>query len=93
MLKLPVKFKAPKMVGDDVLPDTADYGETKRRWQKERAALRAFLESLPEGQFRQEAYRHPRAGRMSIMGMIQFFDTHVQRHRGQVERVLREAGQ
>lgn len=92
-LKLPIKFKAPKMVGDDVLPDTADYGETKRQWQEERAALRAFLESLPEAHFRQEVYRHPRAGRMSIMHMLQFFDTHVQRHRGQVERVLREAGQ
>ncbi|MCO6493199.1 MAG: DinB family protein [Phaeodactylibacter sp.] len=87
---LPFKFKAPPGVGDGALPARSDFRETSERWLAGRKALREYLESLPPDLFRKSIYRHPFAGRMSLEGMVKFFDGHFERHRKQIERVLRE---
>lgn len=92
-LGLPFRFKAPKNVGDEVLPAQSDFGETARRWQDIRIDLRDYLSGLPEALFHQEVYRHPFAGRMSLEGMARFFDSHFERHRKQIERVIEEVAQ
>lgn len=87
-LSLPVKFKAPKVVGDEVLPDHADFAETKADWLGVRTELRDYLNTLPEEHFSKSLYKHPFAGRMSLRGMLQFFGSHVERHAAQIERTL-----
>ncbi|MCB0550237.1 MAG: DinB family protein [Phaeodactylibacter sp.] len=87
---LPFKFKAPPGVGDDALPARSDFQEVSERWRSSRKALREYLESLPEELFQKSIYRHPFAGRMSLEGMVQFFEGHFERHRKQIGRVLAE---
>lgn len=89
---LPFKFKAPPGVGDGVLPEKSDFKEVSGRWLASRKAMREYLESLPEDMFRKSIYRHPFAGRMSLEGMVKFFDGHFERHRKQIGRVVAEVG-
>lgn len=90
--KLPFRFKAPPGVGDDVLPLKSSFREVSQRWLASRQDLRRYLESLPPEMFHRSIYRHPFAGRMSLDGMLRFFDGHFERHRKQIERVLKEVG-
>ncbi|MCB0598489.1 MAG: DinB family protein [Lewinellaceae bacterium] len=87
---LPLKFKAPPGVGDDVLPAQSDFKEVSDRWLASRKALREYMEGLSPDLFQKSIYRHPFAGRMSLEGMVRFFDGHFERHRKQIERVIRE---
>ncbi|MCB9287063.1 MAG: DinB family protein [Lewinellaceae bacterium] len=89
---LPFKFKAPPGVGDDVLPAQSDFREVSGRWLANRKELRSYLENLPPELFGKSIYRHPFAGRMSLEGMVRFFDGHFERHRKQISRVLAEVG-
>ncbi|NBC08058.1 MAG: hypothetical protein GVY26_12770 [Bacteroidetes bacterium] len=90
-LVLPFKFKAPKGVGDEALPERSTFEETQGEWLQVRAELRAYLEGLPEGHFSKSLYKHPFAGRMSLKGMLQFFGSHVERHAAQIDRSLKPA--
>lgn len=90
-LALPFKFKAPKGVGDEALPDRSTFEETQRQWLQVRTELRAYLEGLPENHFSKSLYKHPFAGRMSLQGMQQFFGSHVERHAAQIDRTLKQA--
>ncbi|MCB0568206.1 MAG: DinB family protein [Phaeodactylibacter sp.] len=89
-LGLPLKFKAPKGVGDDVLPERSDFREAAQRWKASRKDMQDYLAGLPEGLYSKSVYRHPFAGRMSLEGMARFFDGHFERHRKQIERVVAE---
>lgn len=90
-LTLPKKYAAPKVVGEDMLPQRSSFADAQSQWLSVRQDLRDFLMALPEDHFYMEIYKHPRAGRMSLLGMLRFFNTHLQRHAGQVERTLAEA--
>ncbi len=87
-LWLPVKFRAPKGVSGEALPEQSDFQETAQRWQNCRQELRQFLEGLSPEMLRAALYRHPRAGRMTLMGMLRFFHEHFTRHRKQIERAV-----
>jgi hypothetical protein len=86
---LPIKLKAPKYVDetnfstDLLLTDIAD------RWRNQRLQLRGFLESLPEDIFNKEVYKHPLAGRLSLLAMLQFYEGHFDRHHKQIRKLLK----
>ena len=84
----PFKFKAPAGVAGDKLPTEADFQETAQRWKNNRKDLGDYLNSLPEELFKKSIYKHPLAGRLSLQGMLQFFDGHFNRHRKQINRTL-----
>lgn len=86
---LPFKYKAPKGVGDDVLPETSTLEETIQQWRLQRQSLRELLDSLPEGYHNKALYKHPLAGKLSLVQMLDFFEFHIQRHLGQIERTLK----
>ena len=87
-LNLPFKFRAPDGAGDAVLPAESTLAETADHWRGVRSELRSFLEDLPSGHEHLALYRHPFAGRLSLDGMLRFFDHHFERHRRQIERTL-----
>lgn len=89
--RMPIKFKAPKGVDREALPDRSDFKTTKEQWEAQRKLLRQTLSHLPEEQFNRELYKHPFAGKMTLRQMLQFFDMHIKRHQKQINRVLREA--
>ena len=87
-LGLPLKFKAPKGVNDAALPKFVSLEETMERWAKARKEMRDFLEQLPEDHLDKELYKHPFAGKLTLRGMLEFFQSHFRRHREQIIRTL-----
>ena len=88
-LNIPLKFKAPRSVGDEQLPKTSSLSEIRENWQRTRDAWQDFLDQLPYEQADKAVYRHPRAGRLSWIQMFDFFRYHLQRHRLQIRRAIR----
>jgi len=84
------KRKAPAAVGETAFPEHSKLGDLMDKWRSQRNELKAFLADQPEEVFTLEAYRHPFAGRLSLLGMLQFFGSHFDRHRRQIRRTLGE---
>ena len=84
------KRKAPPVVDETSFPEMSDLSELMDAWRNQRQQLQNFLNNQSEEVFTLEVYRHPFAGRMSLLGMLQFFDSHFDRHRKQIRRTLRE---
>lgn len=87
-LKLPIKFKAPKMVAE--VPDYVSLRETASKWDIIRATLLQLCIDLPDEAFEKELFRHPLAGKMNLSQMLDFFDSHFERHLAQIDKVLAE---
>jgi len=92
-MRSPAKRKAPKMVNESTFPERSDLDELMQAWKEQRQELEAFLRKQPEIVFEKEAYRHPFGGRLSLLGMLRFFETHIDRHRRQIERTLQQVAQ
>ncbi len=88
-LATPLKRKAPAAVGDN-LPEESTFWEVVKQWKQQREELKAFLETLPDDMMNKELYKHPAAGKMTILDMLKFFDSHFTRHRKQINRNLKE---
>lgn len=86
----PFKRKAPEAIGDDVLEGTYQLDAMQEKWQELRRQLRDYLDTLPAARFKEEAYKHPFVGRLSISGMLSFFQGHFNRHRRQIVRTLKQ---
>jgi hypothetical protein len=88
-LNAPFKFKAPKMVGDENLPDSAVFAEARARWEKTRAEWKTFFENLPEELAEKAVYKHPVVGRLSWPQTLVFLEGHFKRHEKQIHRALK----
>ena len=88
-LSLPIKFRAPKFIDTEFLPEYATFEETSARWREVRAQWRNFFETLPDAYASKTVYKHPRAGRLSWVGVVRFFSTHTSRHRKQIAKAIR----
>jgi uncharacterized damage-inducible protein DinB len=82
-----LKFKSPKYLGD--LPETSDFQDLKSRFAEQRAALKSFLDTMPDELLEGEVWKHARAGKMSIAQMLDFFEDHFNRHELQLKRALK----
>jgi hypothetical protein len=87
-LRSPLKFKAPKAAGNERLPEFATFPETQAQWQKIRLEWLEFFEKMPTELLDKAVYNHPRAGRLSWLQMLNFFNTHFERHREQARRAI-----
>ena len=85
---LPLKFKAPIQLGK--MPEDLDYEELKQEWASLRAEYYDFFNEMPDKVVTAELWRHQIAGKMTILQMIDFFEDHVNRHRSQMERTLKQ---
>jgi uncharacterized damage-inducible protein DinB len=79
---LPFKFKAPKSL--EIMPNFIDFNALENQWSSQRLDLQLFIESLPG-----EIWRHQILGKMNIAQMLDFFQDHVKRHHGQINRTLK----
>jgi hypothetical protein len=84
----PLKFKAPKNVDTTDAPRDLSLKKMADAWLKNRRELRDFLATLPEDIYGKEVYRHPFAGRLTVTGMVDFFEHHFRRHAKQAKRAL-----
>ena len=81
-----LKFKAPQYLGD--LPESSDFTDLKIRFATQRAALKAFLDTMPDALLEGEVWKHARAGKMSIAQMLDFFEDHFDRHEQQLKKAI-----
>lgn len=85
--RLPLKYKAPRVLGEDAPPHlTIEDVETK--WDRSRQDLASFLESFQDNTLYKKIYKHPVAGRLNILQAITFFREHVSHHIPQIKRQL-----
>lgn len=87
-LATPLKFQAPENISGEALPEYSKPGEVFAKWKEIRTDMRAYLSSLSEELFDKEIYKQPFAGRLSLEGMIIFFDGHMARHEKQIRKAL-----
>ncbi|MCC6282157.1 MAG: DinB family protein [Saprospiraceae bacterium] len=87
-LTSPIKFKSPPAIGRENLPEFATLAETQLRWEQARKAWEDFFEQMPAELSEKLVYKHPRAGKITFMQMLWFFETHFQRHRKQIYRSI-----
>lgn len=85
---LPLKYKAPAVTH----PATShlSFSELESNWASVRQSTLALLSPLNDKELRLELWRHPVGGRMNILQMLDFFDDHIERHRLQIERTLKQ---
>lgn len=84
----PFKWEAPKAIADENLTGPHEIETLKQQWWEQRTQLKKLLEEISPDRYHQEVYKHPFAGRLSISGMLRFFQGHFKRHRKQIERRL-----
>ena len=85
----PFKRKAPDYISGDNLPKHETFWKTAQDWKNQRIELRAFLEKFPDELLNKEIYKHPFVGRITIPGMLRFFEGHFDRHNKQINKIIK----
>lgn len=85
--RLPLKFKAPKIVVENTHPDL-DITRLIEQWDLVRADLKALLEKMEDHQIKRKVYRHLALGLFNIQHAVKFFGEHVTHHTPQIYRQL-----
>lgn len=88
MLGSSLKFKMPKQLS--VPSNEVPYEELKILFDKNRRELKELLESFPEEGLDLLVFKHPFAGRFSLLQTVAFLDHHFNHHLKQIDRILRE---
>ena len=85
ILSLPFKYKAPK----NVMPKFQAEGLEKLfvDWDQQRNLLKDLLVDLGED-INKELFRHPLAGRMNLIDMLEFYESHIAHHILQIKKYL-----
>jgi len=83
----PIKFKAPKVVSAPSNDST--YEEVKARLEEFQNELKSFADSYPDKYLKKAIFRHPIAGRITIVQMIDFFEAHLRHHEYQINRLVK----
>lgn len=83
---LPLKFTAPEAISEQVFPESLTLETVARVWSEERQALRGFLEKMNPALINKEIYKQPTVGRLTISGMLEFFQFHLDRHVHHIKR-------
>ena len=90
-LHLPFKFKAPKIV-DPKQKETVPHKSLTAlsdAWQSQSRTFEDFFSELDEALFDKKIFRHPFGGLLSLLEMCLFFNWHFDRHRKQLDKILR----
>lgn len=90
-IALPIKYKAPNVIKLDET-GTITFSEAVANWEDIRKALRKEYETIEEGIIDHELFKHPAAGKLSILQSVKFMRGHVQRHKGQIEKTIKQVG-
>jgi uncharacterized damage-inducible protein DinB len=87
-VSLPFKYKAPSVAQ---VPEgtKVSYAEAVAEWNDVRKALKKEYERIDESIIGNELFKHPAAGKLSILQSVKFMRQHVVRHAGQIDRILK----
>lgn len=90
VFRSPLRWRAPKIIdmwGDQPVLSAEDL---EKEWAALRQEMKEQLTAYAGVIGNRRAYRHPRAGRMSLRHMLLFFQTHIRHHEKQIRRILRQ---
>lgn len=85
LLRSGYKWKAPAVLA--AAAENLPFEEVTQRWDATRQRMKSFLENLPDELISREVYKHPRAGRLNALQMMQFFQDHFNHHLAQINRL------
>lgn len=87
-LRAPFRVKAPKAIAGPALPEESQLSAIETEWKAQRKSLAQFMAKLPDQYLDKAVYKHPMGGRLSFMGMLDFFQAHFRRHQQQIWRSI-----
>lgn len=79
------KVEAPQGLSVEFLDNTMTLDEASEKWTAVRKEVRDFIENQPDVSFSKALYKHPLAGKMRLIGMLMFFDGHLDSHISQIK--------
>ncbi len=85
--RLPLKFKAPRVVVENTTHST-DMVTLEKEWASVREELRQLLEKVGDDQVKRRIYKHVRAGKLNILHALIFFREHIIHHYPQIRRLM-----
>lgn len=86
--RLPLKFKAPKMVVDRT-SDESDLDKLIEAWDLTRLDLKKILDRIESQHIKRKIYRHVRVGMLNIQHTLKFIGEHVGHHTPQIKKLLK----
>ena len=87
-LRLVRGIKAPPVVA--AVPDEVSMATQQQAWVQTRSALEQLLAALPEPLLTAALYRHPLAGQISLLQMLDFLRFHQAHHLRQIRRLSQQ---
>ncbi|GAA5037062.1 hypothetical protein GCM10011506_33040 [Marivirga lumbricoides] len=83
------KFKAPKVLEQskgkfDLSPDAEVFLD---QWNQLREEMRSVLSSYPDEKLNYFSFNHPAVGKMTVTQMLEFFNSHLNHHKYQIEAI------
>ena len=90
-IALPFKYKAPNVIKLGEIGSTS-FAQAVEQWASIRNQLKNEYESIDEEIIDHELFKHPVAGKLSIMQSVKFMRRHMNRHVGQINRTIKQAG-
>jgi uncharacterized damage-inducible protein DinB len=90
-LRLPFRMSAPQRVSE--FPESLEWVELKNRWITVRERMRKILETIPVVYVDKLVYKHPSVGRLTLYQMLTFFKIHINRHEGQMMRLMQASSE
>jgi len=85
--RLPLKFRAPRVVVENTI-QTTDISQLEKEWASSREELRQLLEKVTDDQIKRRIYKHVRAGKLNIQHALIFFREHIIHHQPQIKRLM-----
>ena len=86
MLKLPIKFKAPKVVSK--VPEIISKKEIEEMFAKNSEEFKSILNDLPNDLENKQIFKHPIAGLFNINQCMNFVREHYMHHERQIDALL-----
>lgn len=77
------KFKAPSAFKE--MPEDLNYNEVRAEYLHARENLKDVLEKFESGMLGKAYFKHPRAGRITIIQTMNFLKDHFERHAEQIK--------
>lgn len=86
--RLPLKFKAPRVVVENT-PTETSFEKLEEEWTAVRLELKLVLERVEDRHIKRKIYRHVRAGMLNVQHALQFLKEHVGHHTPQIRNQLK----
>jgi len=87
--RLPLKFKAPKVVVDHTFKET-DINKLITEWNNAREDLKRVLNGISDQHLKRKIYRHVLMGMLNIQHALKFLGEHVRHHQPQIKNLLKQ---